>query len=75
MRRGLGVIAARAEALSRFMAAYARLARLPPPQPRPVRCARPGRPRGAPRDAAARSPSSAGPDVTSRPTAISSNSS
>jgi len=36
MRRGLAVIAARAEALSRFMEAYSRLARLPPPQLRPV---------------------------------------
>jgi len=35
-RRGLAVIGARAEALSRFMSAYARLARLPPPQLRPV---------------------------------------
>jgi two-component system nitrogen regulation sensor histidine kinase NtrY len=32
MRRGLTVIAARAEALSRFMEAYARLARLPQPR-------------------------------------------
>jgi nitrogen fixation/metabolism regulation signal transduction histidine kinase len=31
MRGGLGVIATRAEALGRFMDAYARLARLPPP--------------------------------------------
>jgi nitrogen fixation/metabolism regulation signal transduction histidine kinase len=31
-RSGLNVIAARAESLSRFMQAYARLARLPPPQ-------------------------------------------
>jgi two-component system nitrogen regulation sensor histidine kinase NtrY len=31
-RSGLSVIAARAESLSRFMQAYARLARLPPPQ-------------------------------------------
>lgn len=31
-RSGLNVIATRAEALSRFMQAYARLARLPPPQ-------------------------------------------
>jgi len=31
-RSGLNVIAARAESLSRFMHAYARLARLPPPQ-------------------------------------------
>jgi two-component system nitrogen regulation sensor histidine kinase NtrY len=34
--RGLGVIATRAEALSRFMAAYAQLARLPLPTPGPV---------------------------------------
>jgi nitrogen fixation/metabolism regulation signal transduction histidine kinase len=33
---GLGVIENRAEALSRFMAAYARLARLPPPRLGPV---------------------------------------
>ena len=32
MERGLGVITARAEALSRFMEAYARLARLPQPK-------------------------------------------
>ena len=32
MRRGLAVIGGRAEALSRFMEAYARLARLPPPE-------------------------------------------
>jgi len=31
-RRGLDVISSRAEALSRFMASYARLARLPPPR-------------------------------------------
>ena len=31
-RRGLGVIRTRSESLSRFMEAYARLARLPPPQ-------------------------------------------
>ena len=36
MRRGLAVIASRSEALSRFMEAYARLARLPPPQLQPV---------------------------------------
>lgn len=35
-QRGLGVIAARAEALSRFMEAYARLAKLPPPRLQPV---------------------------------------
>jgi len=39
MRRGLAVIASRAEALSRFMDAYARLARLPPPQLRPLEVA------------------------------------
>jgi nitrogen fixation/metabolism regulation signal transduction histidine kinase len=32
VRRGLNVIASRSEALSRFMSAYARLARLPPPR-------------------------------------------
>jgi two-component system, NtrC family, nitrogen regulation sensor histidine kinase NtrY len=36
MRRGLSVIAARAEALRRFMDAYAQLARLPPPSRRRV---------------------------------------
>ncbi|MEO7144119.1 MAG: HAMP domain-containing sensor histidine kinase, partial [Bryobacteraceae bacterium] len=36
MRRGLAVIAARSEALSRFMGAYARLARLPRPQLQPL---------------------------------------
>lgn len=35
-RSGLNVIATRAESLSRFMQAYARLARLPPPQKEPV---------------------------------------
>src|SRR5258708_9501341 len=36
MRRGLAVIASRSEALSRFMGAYARLAKLPPPTLTPV---------------------------------------
>jgi hypothetical protein len=36
LRRGLAVIASRAEALSRFTNAYAKLARLPPPRPVPV---------------------------------------
>jgi two-component system, NtrC family, nitrogen regulation sensor histidine kinase NtrY len=35
-RRGLAVIGTRAEALSRFMEAYGRLARLPPPELHPV---------------------------------------
>jgi nitrogen fixation/metabolism regulation signal transduction histidine kinase len=35
-RRGLSVIEGRAEALSRFMASYARLARLPAPRMKPV---------------------------------------
>ncbi|MBA3543863.1 MAG: PAS domain-containing protein [Chthoniobacterales bacterium] len=35
-RSGLIVIATRAESLSRFMQAYARLARLPPPQKEPI---------------------------------------
>lgn len=36
LRRGLEIIAARSEALTRFMAAYSRLARLPAPQKTPV---------------------------------------
>ena len=39
LERGLGVIGARSEALSRFMSAYARLARLPPVRPSTVRIA------------------------------------
>lgn len=35
-QRGLAIIASRAESLSRFMEAYARLARLPPPRPQSV---------------------------------------
>jgi len=36
MQRGLGVISARADALSRFMEAYSRLARLPQPKLQPL---------------------------------------
>ena len=36
VQRGLGVIASRSESLSRFMSAYARLAKLPPPKLAPV---------------------------------------
>ncbi len=36
VQRGLGVIASRSEALSRFMNAYARLAKLPPPKLAPL---------------------------------------
>jgi len=36
LHNGLGIIASRADSLSRFMEAYARLARLPPPRRRPV---------------------------------------
>jgi PAS domain S-box-containing protein len=36
MQRGLSVIAQRSESLSRFMNAYSRLARLPPPRSEPV---------------------------------------
>ena len=36
LRRGLTVIATRSDSLSRFMTAYARLARLPAPKPQPV---------------------------------------
>jgi len=40
MKRGLGVISARTGALNRFMEAYTRIARLPPPKLRPVDIAR-----------------------------------
>jgi nitrogen fixation/metabolism regulation signal transduction histidine kinase len=36
MQRGLGIVAARADSLSRFMEAYSRLARLPQPQLQPL---------------------------------------
>src|SRR3982750_40116 len=36
VQRGLGVIGSRSEALSRFMSAYARLAKLPPPKLAPL---------------------------------------
>src|SRR5204862_2909915 len=36
VQRGLGVIASRSESLSRFMSAYARLAKLPPPKMAPL---------------------------------------
>lgn len=36
LRRGLEVIGTRSDALNRFMASYARLAKLPPPVPAPV---------------------------------------
>ena len=36
MQRGLSVIASRSESLSRFMSAYARLAKLPPPKLAPI---------------------------------------
>ncbi len=39
LREGLGIIANRAEGLGRFLAEYARLARLPPPDRRPTRAA------------------------------------
>jgi len=39
LRRGLGVISARAESLTRFMEAYARLSRLPAPKRQPIEVA------------------------------------
>lgn len=36
LKRGLSVIATRSDSLSRFMTAYARLAKLPPPTPGPI---------------------------------------
>ncbi len=50
MQRGLAVIASRSESLSRFMSAYARLAKLPPPA-RPARRRRRRRPRRHAREA------------------------
>ena len=46
MRRGLGVIAARSDSLSRFIGAYARLAKLPRPQLQPLEVAALRGPRG-----------------------------
>ncbi|MHB1326631.1 MAG: sensor histidine kinase [Gemmatimonadales bacterium] len=37
LRRGLEVVAGRSDSLNRFMVSYARLAKLPPPTPRPMR--------------------------------------
>jgi nitrogen fixation/metabolism regulation signal transduction histidine kinase len=39
LRKGLEVVGARSDALNRFMAAYARLAKLPPPVPAPLEVA------------------------------------
>ena len=39
MRHGLAIISSRSDALSRFMTAYSRLAKLPPPQLQPLRIA------------------------------------
>ena len=53
MQRGLQVIGSRAESLSRFTAAYARLARLPPPRLQPDRAQAAAAARRRPRDAGA----------------------
>ena len=50
-RSGLNIIATRAESLSRFMQAYARLARLPPPQKEPINLERTRQAGGEPGDA------------------------
>ncbi|HKF56689.1 MAG TPA: ATP-binding protein, partial [Blastocatellia bacterium] len=39
MRHGLAIISSRSDALSRFMSAYSRLAKLPPPQAQPLQIA------------------------------------
>ena len=75
MQRGLAVIASRADALSRFTGAYARLARLPPPDRKPCRLraadapCRGARDRGCPVSCRARPD-----DRRSRPIPISSSS-
>jgi len=53
MRRGLAVISARSESLSRFIGAYARLAKLPRPTLCAARRGTLGPARGRPRDASA----------------------
>jgi nitrogen fixation/metabolism regulation signal transduction histidine kinase len=67
MRRGLSVIAARSESLSRFMSAYAQLAKLPRPRVQPVgirECVR----RVADLETRLEVEISAGPDLIFRPT-------
>jgi hypothetical protein len=65
LQRGLGIIAGRSEALQRFMASYARLARLPAPAAGASRRRRVGAPRGRARDPTAVRVD-AGPDITIR---------
>ena len=62
VQRGLAVIGSRSESLSRFMSAYARLAKLPPPKLAPldvgaIRRSRRDAGKGAPHPGRARSPS------------------
>ena len=64
MQRGLAVIASRSESLSRFMSAYARLAKLPPPQARPARRRRRRRPRRHAREGRTTSQVAGGPRLT-----------
>jgi nitrogen fixation/metabolism regulation signal transduction histidine kinase len=63
LRRGLAVIASRSDGLARFMNAYARLARLPAPQLRPVPV-RAWIQRAASLDPRMQIPVHAGPDLT-----------
>ena len=60
MRRGLNVITARSDSLSRFIGAYARLAKMPRPQLQPLSVARVRGPRRPFRNAHLRSRSSRG---------------
>ena len=64
MRRGLHVITSRSESLSRFIGAYARLAKLPRPQLQPLDVARLRRPRRQLRNAPAGRRWTPGPNFT-----------
>ncbi len=75
VQRGLAVIGARSESLSRFMSAYARLAKLPPPRLAPLDVGSSGRSRRHARRGAPDRRSPPGRASRCRVTAISSNSS
>ena len=64
MKRGLAVIAARSDSLSRFTTAYARLAKLPAPRLDTVHVSGAGPPRRRRRNALAGSHRTTGPDLS-----------